>query len=290
VIIDSHYHLDERLLPIESLIKKMDESGVDKTALIAELNDPLPDAAPLLMDITQYIMSHAATRGLGKILMGRFSADGSSIKLPVGTFRIYADPDNAPVYAAMKKYPKRFLAWTFVNPRGSRDPLKEIDAWKKSPGFIGVKAHPFWHRYPPAELMPVAERAAKLKKPLLLHLGYDDHGDFMPLVNEVPGLILILAHTAFPGYSDTWKIIRARKNIFVDVSQTTYVGAKTTRAAVEYLGAERCLFGTDGPYGSNGKDGLYDYGLIKKRIEKLFPDGKTRRLLLGENFARIAGL
>jgi predicted TIM-barrel fold metal-dependent hydrolase len=59
---------------------------------------------------------------------------------------------------------------------------------------------------------------------------------------------------------------------------------------VEYLGADRCLFGTDGPYGLHGADGTYDYGLIKIRIEQLFPVEKERRLILGEKFARITGL
>ena len=69
-----------------------------------------------------------------------------------------------------------------------------------------------------------------------------------------------MAHTGFPGYSDTWREIKKRKNVFVDLSQTSYVGPRTLRAAVEYLGADRCLFGTDGPYGFHGPDGTIDYG------------------------------
>jgi predicted TIM-barrel fold metal-dependent hydrolase len=80
------------------------------------------------------------------------------------------------------------------------------------------------------------------------------------------------------------------KNVFVDLSQTSYVNEKTLRKAVEYLGVERCLFGTDGPYGFHGSDGKFDYGLIKKRIENLFPDKGVQRRLLGENFAELAGI
>jgi hypothetical protein len=57
-----------------------------------------------------------------------------------------------------------------------------------------------------------------------------------------------------------------------------------TKEAVDYLGVDECLFGTDGPYGVHGDDGLFDYSFIKRRIVKLFPDKKLQKKLLGENF------
>ena len=168
--------------------------------------------------------------------------------------------------------------------------MAEFEKWKSTPGWVGVKAHCFWNHHAPIALVPVAERLAKTGKPLLIHAGYGVEGDFMALLKEVPNLKLILAHTGFPLYSDTWKRIGPMKNVFVDLSQTSYVNEKTLRKAVEYLGVERCLFGTDGPYGFHGSDGKFDYGLIKKRIENLFPDKGVQRRLLGENFAELAGI
>jgi predicted TIM-barrel fold metal-dependent hydrolase len=84
--------------------------------------------------------------------------------------------------------------------------------------------------------------------------------------------------------------IRENKNVMVDLSQTSYLDEKTTRLAVEYLGAERCLFGTDGPYGVHGGDGLFDYGYIKERIEKLFPEQGVQNRLLCGNFMKITGI
>jgi predicted TIM-barrel fold metal-dependent hydrolase len=237
----------------------------------------------------RFLLFHGSLRWIGKQFAGQFTEDGS-LKILMGTFKIYPDPSNAQVFDAIKKHPGKFYGWVFVNPRGRKDPLKEIDEWSKSPGFVGIKAHPFWHQYPVKDLVPAAERAARLDKPLIIHAGFGDHGNIMPLVDAVPGLKLIMAHTAFPCYRDSWKAIRNRKNIYVDLSQTSYVSEKITRDAVEYLGADRCMYGTDGPYGPHGADGLYDYGIIKRRIDKLFPEPKTRRLLLGENFARIAGI
>jgi predicted TIM-barrel fold metal-dependent hydrolase len=275
MIIDCHYHHDERMLKTDDLI--------------ATMCDPLPVTPPILIKVLHFFLTHRSLRGVGKALAANFT-DKGAINILGKIYNIYPDPDNEPVFAMTKKYPARFYGWVFVNPRGKNDPLKEINTWIKSPGCIGIKAHPFWHRYPPSKLMPVAEQAARFKKPLLIHLGFNEHGDFLELVNKLPELKFLLAHAAFPVYSDAWKIIRERKNIYVDLSATAYVGEKIARDAVAYLGEDRCFFGTDGPYGPHGADGKFDYGYLKRRIERMFPSEKTRKLLLGENFAKFAGI
>ena len=47
----------------------------------------------------------------------------------------------------MRAHPDRFWGWVFVNPRAA-DPQAELERWAGEPGWIGVKAHPFWHRWP----------------------------------------------------------------------------------------------------------------------------------------------
>ncbi len=288
MVIDCHYHLDEGVLPIGDLIRRMDASGVDRIALMATMNDPIAPSRPFFLGLLRFLLNHRSLRGLGRATIGRVTPEGD-VRLPTGTLKVYADPDNEPVFKATAEYPDKFLGWAFVNPRGERDAVKELARWKDAPGFIGVKAHPFWHHFPPVELVPVARELVALGKPLLIHAGFDADGDIDSLLNEVRGLKLILAHAGFPGYADTWKAIRGRENVFVDLSQTTFVNERTTRQAVEYLGVERCLFGTDGPYGPHASDGAFDCGFIKERIESLFPDKGAQRRLLGENFSELTG-
>ncbi len=124
---------------------------------------------------------------------------------------------------------------------------------------------------------------------MLLHLGFDEHGDYRALLEAVPGLKLILAHAAFPCYSKTWAEIKDLPNVFVDISSTTYVDAGIMRKVVGNIGVDKCLFGTDGPFGSRGVGGEFDAGFIKERIEKIFPEAHVREKLLGENFRRLIG-
>lgn len=286
MIIDCHYHLERKLLTDDELLKKMDECEVGKVALMGVINEPIPKPPEFLLKILRFTLTHSSFRFLAKVLAANFTSEGD-IKLPTGIFHLYPNPKNEPIFQAVADKPDRFLGWVFVNPQGGTDQIQELNKWKDKPGFIGVKAHPFWHRYQPVELLPVAVQLAKMEKPLLIHAGFDAHGDYDVLLQKVPDLKLILAHAGFPLYSDTWNKIKNNKNVYVDLSQTSYLNDRTTWQAIEYLGVERCLFGSDGPYGVHGDDNLFDYSFIKRRIERLFPDKEIQKKLLGENFLEL---
>ena len=286
MIVDCHYNLERRLLTDDELLKKMDECEVDKVALMGVINEPIHKPPEFLLNILRFTLTHRSFRFLAKILAANFTSEGD-IKLPTGIFHLYPNPKNEPIFQAVADKPDRFIGWVFVNPKGGTDQIQELKKWKDSPGFVGVKAHPFWHRYEPVELLPIADQLVKMGKPLLIHAGFDEHGDYDVLLQKVSGLKLILAHAGFPLYFDTWKKIKNNKNVYVDLSQTSYLNDRTTRQAIEYLGAERCLFGTDGPYGVHGDDDLFDYSFIKRRIERLFPDKEIQKKLLGENFLEL---
>ncbi len=288
-VIDCHYHLEERLLTVDQMIARMDAAGIGRVALMGAGSEPIPEAPRPLVRLLQSLLAHRATRPLGRRFVDRFDAAGN-VEILGNSYRIYPHPDNAPVFDLARKMPDRFLAWVFVRPGSAVDPAAEMGKWMSGPGFVGVKAHPHWHRFEPIRLLPVAERLVAVSKPLLLHAGFGRHGDFLALVDKAPELKLVIAHAGFPEYADTLRKIKDRKNIYLDLSQSSYVSAAATRHAVQILGAGRCLYGTDGPYGYRAADGRFDFGFIKARVERLFPDPGVRRRLLGENFAELAGI
>ncbi len=288
MIIDSHYHLEESILTAEELLNRMDVAGVDMTALMGSQILQFPEPARWLVGVNQFLITHGPTRPISKLIISNFTDKG--IKILGTDMEIFRDPDNSLVFSTVDKYPDRFLGWIFVNPNGKKDQVEEFDKYKNHPGFIGVKAHPFWNHHTPMDLAPVAEKLVQTGKPLLIHPGFNEEGNYNALVDRVPGLKLILAHAGFPLYRETWNDIRDTKNIFVDLSQTSYVGDGATRDVVNFLGPERCIFGTDGPYGFHGDDETFDYGYIKRRIESIFPDEGVRRRILGENFAELINI
>jgi len=286
MIIDCHYHLDPRIQSLDNLLLKMDQYEIEKTALMPVMCDPIPHTRESLLKLMRFCLTHGPVRGLAKKIVARFTLQGEVI-LPKGPLKIYPDPDNQAVEKALIAHPDRFLGWIFVNPRGKNDPIDEFDKFKDIQGFIGIKAHPFWHQYPPQALVPIARKACNAGMPLLIHAGFDGHGDFSPLLDQVTDLKLILAHTGFPKFRETWGLIKDRKNVWVDLSADAYVDTRITRKVVDFLGPDRCLFGTDGPYGTKADDGVFDNGFIKQRLVKIFPDQGIQKRLLGDNFMEI---
>jgi predicted TIM-barrel fold metal-dependent hydrolase len=286
--IDCHYHLTPDIQSIADVIASMDRHGIDRTALMASLCGPVPEPAAPVLSLLRFCLTHKRLRPPVRRLLTRFTPDGHVI-LPSGVVRLHARPDNRPVFAAAETHPDRFYAWCTVRPGGPVDPVDEYRAVEHHPACIGVKAHPFWHRYSPLNLLTVGERLARNKAPLIVHLGFDDPADLLTLSDELPGLSIILAHAAFPCYADTWQKIRNRKNIYVDLSATAYVDMTIMKQVSEALGTERCLFGTDGPFGSHDPAGGFDQGLIRRRIETVFPDPGVRRRILGANFLECIG-
>lgn len=289
MVIDCHYHLEERVFSAERLVREMDARGIHKAALMGSMVSPFKEPPPFLIAVLQRLLESPVTRPIARRLVSDFT-DKGEVKILGRPYPIDPDPDNDKVFETVERYPGRFLGWVFVNPRGSRDPVAEYERCKDRPGFVGVKAHPFWHHFRPVELEAVARRLADAGKPLLIHAGFGEEGDFEALLARVPNLKLILAHAGFPEYRQTWERIKDRPNVYLDVSQTSYTSGRATFQAAEFLGPGRILFGTDGPYGFHGPDGVYDYGFIKRRIERLFPDKTVRERILGGNFAEVAGL
>lgn len=286
MVIDCHFHLDPRCLDIAGLLKKMDHAGVDQTCLMGAMVDPFPEPNLLTVKALHFLLGNSLLRKFIPHFLANFD-EQNRIKMPTGKYQMYDDVDNAPVFAACEKYPERFKGWVFLNPRGNKDPLEELGKWEKHPAFIGVKAHPFWQRFPVQELLPVAQRLKQLHKPILLHLGFKEQGDISSLLTSCPGLKIIIAHAGFPLFEETWKQFKEQPNVYIDLSQTSYVSEKMTQKAVNFLGPERCLFGTDGPFGRLGADKKIDYGLLKRRVLSLFPDPSIQSMILGSNLQKL---
>jgi len=286
MIIDCHFHFDPEMLSISQLIQGMDQNNIDKVALIPKLIDAIPDPPSFLIPVLLWLLKRKMFRPLGEMLCSNFTQKGD-IQILTKAYPIYQKPDNSIIFETIDHYPERFLGWIFINPNSDQDTVSEINRWIDHPNCVGIKAHPFWHRYAPVDLVSAAQLAVKKGKPMLIHLGFGDHGDYLSLIEAVPELKLILAHAAFPEYGDQWEIIRSLSNVFVDLSQTIYVDTKTMQEVVNSLGPEKCLFGTDGPYGSKTQDGLFDFDVIINDIKMLFPDTDIQNSILGDNFYRL---
>ncbi len=266
-IIDSHAHFDPRMLELGAIIDKMDREGIDKVALIPNMNDPLPSTPKALLSLLRSLMTSRFHPCAGW-LNNQFMTPDGHLKLNGTIYRIYPKPNNGAVAAVLQSHPDRFLGWIFLNPAAEGDSLEELEKWRQIPGFVGVKLHPHWHAYPIEAAYPIAERCQTLQMPILIHLGFGERGRWQLLTDRYPKLRMVFAHAGMPHFQRMWPDIAANRNLRIDLS-SPYLDEALVRNAVKAVGPERCLYGTDAPYGFHEDDHSYDYHHVKGWVERL---------------------
>jgi predicted TIM-barrel fold metal-dependent hydrolase len=286
VIIDSHAHFDPRILDASRILAKMDAAGVDRVVLIPTMNDPLPETPERLLAVIRRLSGSRVGRVIVEATHRALLTPEGDLRLSGKVFTIYDRPDNEAVARVVAEHPGRFLGWIFLNPRNNPRVLDELERWHAVPGMIGIKLHPHWHDYRTEILGPVLGRAEELGIPILIHLGFGKRGDFRAICGRYPKLKVISAHAGFPFYRDLWAYRGAYPHLYVDLS-SPYIDEALARAAVLAMGPERCLYGTDAPYGFHEGDGSYDYGEIRRWVERMPVSSAMRERIFGGNFCEL---
>jgi uncharacterized protein len=294
MIIDCHYHLDSSMVPLPKLLAGMDRHGIGRVALIPRLNPPLalnPVLAKILLPVFRRGLHRSPGwlhRAMTSIYQSNVKADGR-VDILGTSYEVLAKPPNQEVIAAIQAHPDRFYGWVFVNPAGPEDPIQVLENYLTLPGMIGVKAHPYWHNYPVRRLESTAAWCQEQDKPMLIHLGVGENGDFRFLPERFPRLKIIYAHAGVPESRAVLALARQNSNIFVDLSSSSYVDLRTARAAIQQAGPCQCLFGTDGPY-FHVQDQAFDFGLTLRMLEQIGLPRPDLDRILGANFLELMRL
>ena len=168
-----------------------------------------------------------------------------------------------------------------------RETYEQADRLLAHPRCKGIKIHPHAHAYEIAEHGEALFAFAGERNALVLtHSGdpgsYPEH--FLPFVDAYPDVNLILAHL---GNSDDGSVARqvdaikaARHgNVYVDTSSARSMFSGLIEWAVEEIGPDRILFGTDTP--------LYWAASQKARIETAEIDDDAKAAILFRNAATL---
>ena len=211
------------------------------------------------------------------------------VRLGKLTFPIFPLPDNEPVAEVLRAHPNRFLGWIFLNPAADPTPLDTLERYRAVPGMVGVKLHPHWHDYRTELLGPILKRCEELQLPVLIHLGFRKRGDFRSICAEHPKLNVISAHAGFPFYQDLWRYKSECPRLHVDLS-SPYIDESLARKTMAAMGPERCLYGTDAPYGFHESDDSYDYGEILGWCQRMPISSGDLDAVLHQNATRLLRL
>jgi predicted TIM-barrel fold metal-dependent hydrolase len=200
-------------------------------------------------------------------------------------YRGNAIQGNADAEACVGDHPGiRF--WSIIDPRVP-ETYEQTDRLLSHPRCMGIKIHPHAHQFEIQEfgsqIFPFADERNAI---VLTHSG--DVGsypeDFVPFANRHARVQVILAHL---GNSDDGSIMRQVQaiqhgrngNLWVDTSSARSMFSGLVEWAVEQIGSDRLLFGSDTP--------LYWAGAQKGRIETAEIDGTAKRSILYDNAAAL---
>lgn len=185
---------------------------------------------------------------------------------------------NANTARIAARYAGRFLCFAFVHTRRDRGRIQKIveqavTKW----GFCGIKAH----RIDAPATRELCEVARAFRLPVLYDVfGKTDIIDL--LAPQYPDVNFIIPHLG--SFADDW---RAHLRVIHQITRFPNVYADTSAVrrfdylvqAVKHAGADKVLFGSDGPWLHPGLE------LHKIRLLKLPPDKEA--LVLGNNLLRL---
>lgn len=183
------------------------------------------------------------------------------------------------------------LQWVVLNPL-QQATFDQADEMLKHPRCMGIKIHPEEHQYKISEHgRSIFEFAAERRAVVLTHSGEPNSvpADFVPLANEFPEVTLILAHLGFSGATGQSPDLQVRAiqaarhgNLYTDTSSAQSILPGLIEWAVNEVGPERILFGTDTP--------LYSASAQRARIDFAEIGDEQRRMILWKNAQRILQL
>jgi uncharacterized protein len=202
-----------------------------------------------------------------------------------------SNPDALEYLAeAVSRFPDRLIAVARLHPSYRREAEDALRRAVSELGFRGVKLHPTTTLAHPAHEPTVAllRQAAELGVPVLFHCGDDPYTTPQAIAagaRRAPDTAVVLGHMG--GYfhvDDAIAMAERYPNLYLETSAMPY--PSKIAEAVERVGAERVVFGSDGP-GCNprlevGKVRMLGLG---RDAEELILAGNAARLLRLEKVA-----
>ncbi|MBI2441317.1 MAG: amidohydrolase family protein [Lentisphaerae bacterium] len=179
--------------------------------------------------------------------------------------------------------------WAVVDPLKPETYSQALDMLV-SPKCVGVKIHPEEHGYPIREHgRKIFEFAETHDIVLQSHSGDKNSmpADFLTLVNDFPGVRIIIAHLGYAWDGDMTHQVRAlaaskHGNLFSDTSSAKQITSGFLEWAVRELGADRILYGTDTP--------LYFAPMQRSRIDQADLRAGEKQAILRDNARRLLRL
>jgi predicted TIM-barrel fold metal-dependent hydrolase len=185
---------------------------------------------------------------------------------------------------AIKKYPKRLVGLVWVNPHHGISALQDIDKAVKEWNFKGIKMHPLIDSFLPDQdiVYPIMDRALKYRIPVLFHCGHPPWSlpwHFGNIADVYPDVTIILGHMGHGHIvyiNGAIEVAKKHDNIILETSAMPM--HSKIREAVEKVGEERVIYGSDMPFGHPSFEirKIEVSGLSKRQLELVLRENSRK--------------
>jgi uncharacterized protein len=174
-----------------------------------------------------------------------------------------------------------------VNPHLGRDQAAaELRRCVRDLGFVGAKCHTIGHALNPngEDAKVIFETAQELGVPVMVHIAtfgipFSSPGQLLPLAQRYPELTIVAAHMGAATLSgDVVWIAERHPNV---VLETSWAMGPDIAFAVDTLGADRVMVGTDYPT---------NVAVELTKVRELGLSDAARDMVLGGTAAKVFGL
>jgi len=189
---------------------------------------------------------------------------------------------------AYKKFPDRLIPYVYAIPSYEKIVIEEIERAITELGFKGIKIHAGECTLAEYVTDPVIGLAEKLDVPCLIDCA-GRYSDIERMAKKIPKARIIVAHLGKYLCNDETLIDKfielavIYKNVYLDASGVSLVH-KIKEAAYK-VGADRVIFGTDGPH---EEPSLVQFAKNEiNKIKSLGLDHKDEEAIMGGNVAEL---
>ena len=200
-------------------------------------------------------------------------------------------PDLERVATAVKQHPGRIFGYARAKPRKGKAAIDDLRYWIEDRGLHAVKMNSLDDDYrfdDRALLDPVLEAISEMGVPVLIHTG-DTHAEtctptmVADIAVDFPDTTFIIGHMGYPN-SDH-ELVDAMRRAPNTVTESASVFRRVViRRAVEEVGADRVLMGSNSPYSP------VELAVPMFDVHLPFLSKSQRAAILGGNLARVLGI
>ena len=217
-------------------------------------------------------------------MLALMDAEGIDRVVSFGSWWEGAGRRTRPVLEALERHPGRFVGFFWADPW---DPHSRADfvSSVRDFGFKGLKLHPIRDSFQASHRVvdPLVEAAGELGVPITIHSNQP--GSQPALIGQLarrhPDVTIIMAHMGSAAYQDALYVAEREPNIVLETSAQPWAH-RILQGAVERIGVERIVFGSDAPLHHPRVE------LTKIEVAGLSPEHKAR--ILGGNALRLLDL